>query len=62
MAREDGKAVGCGALRLLDSNAAEVKRMFVAPERRGSGAGRAILGALVQEARKLGAVSRNGSD
>ncbi|WP_433827254.1 GNAT family N-acetyltransferase [Actinoplanes sp. CA-015351] len=41
-----GKAVGCGALRRLDEASAEVKRMYVTPESRGSGVSTAILRAL----------------
>ena len=33
VARIDGEAVGCGALKLVDAERAEVKRMFVVPER-----------------------------
>src|SRR4051794_13824849 len=47
--------LGCGAIRRLDDDRAEVKRMFVVPEARGRGVGRAILEALVAEARTLGA-------
>src|SRR6266550_84766 len=46
VARDDGRAVGCGAVRLLDSTTAEVKRMYVEPERRGSGVGWAVLASL----------------
>ena len=46
---------GCGAVRLLDGEAAEVKRMFVAPHARGAGVGKAILAALEAQARALGA-------
>jgi putative acetyltransferase len=42
----DGTPIGCGALRRLDATTAEVKRMFVAPAARGSGASTAILRAL----------------
>jgi putative acetyltransferase len=41
-----GRAAGCGALRHLDQTTAEVKRMYVAPESRGSGVATAILRAL----------------
>ena len=37
------RPVGCGGLRELPGNEAEVKRMFVAPSHRGSGASAAIL-------------------
>lgn len=53
----DGEAVGCGAVRRLDSSTAEIKRMYVATPFRGRGVGRAIVTALEGEARRLG-VSR----
>lgn len=39
----DGEVVGCGALRWLDTGTAEVKRMWVHPERRGLGVARLLL-------------------
>jgi len=57
IARRDGRAVGCGAIRLLDPDTAEVKRMYVDPDLRGQGVGRAVLDALEERARTLG-VSR----
>jgi putative acetyltransferase len=54
IARLDGKAVGCGAFRVLDDTTAEVKRMYVEPELRGRRVGRAVLDALEQHARDLG--------
>ncbi len=53
----DGRAVGCGAVRLLDARSAEVKRMFVEPARRGQGVGTCLLRAIEAEARALGAAS-----
>jgi len=50
-----GEAVGCGAVRLLDASTAEIKRMYVAADRRGGGIGRRVLEALESEARTLGA-------
>jgi putative acetyltransferase len=50
----DGEPVGCGALRRLGDDQGEVKRMYVAPEARRRGIGRAMLQALEAEARKLG--------
>src|SRR5437899_1964164 len=47
----DGEPLGCGAVRLIDAQICEVKRMFVKPEARGRGVGRAILDALTGEAR-----------
>ena len=49
-----GAAVGCGALRLLDDASAEIKRMYVLPASRGSGAAAAVLRALEAEALSRG--------
>lgn len=50
----DDEPVGCGAIRRLDGERAEIKRMFVSPSFRGHGIGRAIVRALEDEARRLG--------
>lgn len=50
VARWDGEAVGCGALRLDPDGYGEVKRMYVDPVARGRGIGRAILQQLEREA------------
>jgi GNAT superfamily N-acetyltransferase len=49
-----GAAVGCGALRRLDAETGELKRMYVSPAVRGTGLGRRLVGALEAEARALG--------
>ncbi|HET6505042.1 MAG TPA: GNAT family N-acetyltransferase [Amycolatopsis sp.] len=49
-----GRAVGCGALRLLDAAAAEIKRMYVVPEARGGGVATAVLRELETHARRRG--------
>jgi GNAT superfamily N-acetyltransferase len=46
--------VACGAVRLLDPETAEIKRMFVTPDRRGRGVGRRLLDALERAAADLG--------
>jgi GNAT superfamily N-acetyltransferase len=51
----EGEAAGCGAVRLLESTDAAIKRMYVAPPLRGLGIGREILNALEAEAWTLGA-------
>ncbi|MFN0156393.1 MAG: GNAT family N-acetyltransferase [Gaiella sp.] len=51
----DGVPVGCGAIRSLSGNRAEVKRMFVDTGKRGLKLGAAILDQLEQEAVALGA-------
>ncbi|WP_350347497.1 GNAT family N-acetyltransferase [Agromyces sp. G08B096] len=50
----DGTAVGCGGLRLLDGGTAEIKRMYVDPAFRGTGASTAIVRGLEREAARLG--------
>ncbi|WP_460766758.1 GNAT family N-acetyltransferase [Nocardiopsis nanhaiensis] len=47
----DGVAVGCGGLRDLGDGFGEVKRMYVRPESRGSGAAAALLHTLEEWAR-----------
>lgn len=44
--RATGEAIGCGGLRPLDESSAEIKRMYVAPHRRGSGVATDLLQAL----------------
>jgi putative acetyltransferase len=53
VARADGVAVGCGALRRRGTEG-EIKRMFVMEHARGLGVGRAILQALEAAARADG--------
>jgi len=50
----DGSHVGCIALRRLDHQSCEVKRLFVLPEVRGQGLGEALVAALIETARALG--------
>jgi N-acetylglutamate synthase-like GNAT family acetyltransferase len=52
--RRNGQAIGCGAIRQLDSAVAEVKRIFVESEARRLGIGRKILSALETIGRDLG--------
>jgi GNAT superfamily N-acetyltransferase len=51
----DGTAAGCGGVRLLGEDTAEVKRMWLHPAMRGRGAGWALLNTLEAEAVALGA-------
>ena len=51
VAREEGVALGCGAYQLQGDGSAEVKSMFVVPQARGRGIGRAILAAIEQALR-----------
>ena len=50
----DGSYVGCIALRRLDGQSCEVKRLFVLPEMRGQRLGEALVAALIKKARALG--------
>lgn len=50
----EGEPVGCGALRLLHADTAELKRMYVSPAVRGMGLGRRLVTALEAEAQALG--------
>jgi putative acetyltransferase len=54
VARDGDRAVGCGAIRLLDPTTAEAKRMYVEPDQRGKGVGRAVLAGLEAAAIQLG--------
>lgn len=49
-----GRPVACGGLRQLDDSSAEIKRMFVTPDARGTGASVAVLRALEDRARSRG--------
>jgi GNAT superfamily N-acetyltransferase len=46
--------IGCGAVRRIEEQTGELKRMYVCVEERSRGVGRAMLDALEVEARKLG--------
>ena len=48
------KPIGCGAVRRIEEQTGELKRMYVSLDERCRGVGRAILDALEGEARRLG--------
>jgi GNAT superfamily N-acetyltransferase len=54
LARAGEDAVGVGALKPVDGTTAEIKRMYVRPQARGRGVGRALLQRLVDDARSEG--------
>lgn len=53
VARRDGQAVGCGAIKEYEKGVAEIKRMFVRPEWRGQAIAKSILEELETWAREL---------
>jgi len=50
----DGRAVAGGGLRRLEDGVGEIKRMYVLPDARGQGLGRALLEAIEAAAVALG--------
>ena len=54
VARLDGRPVGCGALKTLDAETGEIKRLWTAPSARGLGVARRVLRRLEEEARRRG--------
>jgi amino-acid N-acetyltransferase len=47
---ETGKIIGCGALHLYGTHLAEIRSIAVNPAAQGSGAGKALVQALMEEA------------
>jgi DNA-binding MarR family transcriptional regulator/N-acetylglutamate synthase-like GNAT family acetyltransferase len=56
LAQVDGRAVGCGGVQVLADGAAEIKRMWVSTQVRGTGLGGRLLRALEAHASDLGCV------
>jgi GNAT superfamily N-acetyltransferase len=46
--------VSCGGVCRFDTETAEIRRMYIVPQRRGAGFSRRMLGALEDQARSLG--------
>jgi GNAT superfamily N-acetyltransferase len=54
LASYDGQPAGCVALREIDAQRCEMKRMFVYPEFQGKGVGRGLAETLIREAKTMG--------
>lgn len=54
VAYEEGVAVACGAMKELDKNTMEIKRMFTTPARRAKGIASLVLGQLETWAKESG--------
>jgi GNAT superfamily N-acetyltransferase len=54
LAHFNGQTAGCAALREIDGQTCEMKRMFVYPEFHGKKIGRTLAERLIQEAREIG--------
>jgi putative acetyltransferase len=54
LALEKGEIAGCAALRKIDGDICEMKRLFVTREHRRKGVGRILAEAIIREARTIG--------
>ena len=54
LAKQGSKAIGCAALRPLQDRICEIKRLYVTPEGRGLGLGKALVGEVLNAASEIG--------
>ena len=53
LAQDQDRFIGCVGLRQLAEGICEMKRLYVRPELRSAGIGRALAQAIIEEAKKL---------
>ncbi len=51
---DTGEIIGCGALRIVWEDLAEVRSVAVQSQRQSKGVGRKLIGTLIEESRELG--------
>src|SRR5918911_1248117 len=54
LATEQDQLAGCVAMRKLEPDVCEMKRLFIRPAYRGRGLGRVLVDSIINEARKAG--------
>lgn len=54
LAYAEGALCGCVALRMLDAECCEMKRLYVRPAFQGRGIGRALAESIIHQARRIG--------
>jgi ribosomal protein S18 acetylase RimI-like enzyme len=54
LAEFEGQLAGCVALHQLDGKTCEMKRLYLRPQYRGKGVGRALADIIIAEARAIG--------
>jgi ribosomal protein S18 acetylase RimI-like enzyme len=54
LAKRGDHVLGCIAFKPLKAQAAEIKRLFVRPQARGAGVGKALVAAAIASARRAG--------
>lgn len=57
LASDDTNVLGCACARTIRPSLAEIKRVYVRPNQRGSGIGRALIQALITDLRDAGYTS-----
>jgi putative acetyltransferase len=54
LAKYEGQVAGCVALHRLEDGICEMKRLYLRPQFRGKGIGRALTDRIISEARQIG--------